>query len=122
MSIEEIVATYVAAWDEPDRSRRRALLEASITADAVYVDPTVDLRGIAALVDHIDGVQRRLPGSRLDLTTAVDAHHGLARFGWRKVLADGTALPDSIDVVEIAADGRLARIIGFFGPLPQKAG
>lgn len=122
MTVEETVATYVAAWNEPDRSRRRALLEASVTADAVYVDPTVELRGIAALLDHIDGVQLRLPGSRLELTSAVNAHHGLARFAWRKVLADGTALPDSIDVVEIAADGRLSRVIGFFGPLGRKAG
>lgn len=117
MTIEETVATYAAAWDEPDRDRRRAMLEASVTADAVYVDPTVELRGIAALVDHVDAVQRRFPGSRLELTTAVDLHHGLGRFGWRKVLADGTRLPDSIDIVEVGGDGRLTRIIGFFGPL-----
>lgn len=117
MSIQQTVATYAAAWDEPDRRRRRAMLEASMTADATYVDPTVEIRGIAALVDHIDAVSARYPGSRLELISAVDVHHGIGRFGWRKVLADGTELPDSIDVVEIAPDGRLARIIGFFGPL-----
>lgn len=120
MSIEQTVATYAAAWDEPDRNRRRAMLEASVTADAVYVDPTVELRGIAALVDHIDAVQRRFPGTHLELTTAVDQHHGLGRFGWRRVLADGTARPDSIDIVELAEDGRLKRIIGFFGPLSPR--
>lgn len=117
MTLENTIATYAAAWDEPDRDRRRALLEASVTADAVYVDPGVELRGVAALSGHIDAVSARYPGSRLELTTAVDTHHGIARFGWRKVLADGTLLPDSIDVVEIAPDGRLSRIIGFFGPL-----
>lgn len=117
MSIEETVATYAAAWDEPDRGRRRAMLEASVTADAVYVDPTVELRGITALVDHIDAVRQRLPGSHLELTTAVDLHHGLGRFGWRRVMGDGTARPDSIDIVEVGGDGRLTRIIGFFGPM-----
>lgn len=117
MTLEETVATYAAAWDEPDHERRRALLEASISADAAYVDPTVALRGIAALIEHIDVVQRRFPGTHLELTSAVDAHHGLARFGWRRVMADGTARPDSIDIVEVAEDGRLMRIIGFFGPL-----
>lgn len=117
MTLEDTIATYAAAWDEPDRDRRRVLLAASVTVDAVYVDPGVELRGIAALVDHIDTVSARYPGSRLELTTAVDAHHGIARFGWCKVLADGTRLPDSIDVVEVAPDGRLSRIVGFFGPL-----
>lgn len=122
MTIEETVAAYAAAWDEPDRGRRQALLEASITADAVYVDPTVETRGIAALMDHIDAVRQRLPGTHLELTSAVDTHHGLARFGWRRVMADGTARPDSIDFVEIAGDGRLSRIIGFFGPMPARSG
>jgi len=122
VTIEETVAAYAAAWDEPDRERRKALLEASISADAVYVDPTVETRGVAALFEHIDTVRQRFPGTHLELTSAVDAHHGLARFGWRRVLADGTARPDSIDIVEVAADGRLKRIIGFFGPLPAKAG
>ena len=71
MTLDETVATYCAAWDEPDRRRRLALLERSVTADAIYVDPTVELRGIAELVD----------------------------------------------VVEVAGDGRLARIVGFVGPL-----
>ena len=122
MTIDEAVATYCAAWDEPDRGRRRALLEASVTADIAYVDPTVDLTGIARLVDHIDTVSARFPGSRLVLTSAVDLHHGLARFSWRRILADGTARPESLDIVEIAEDGRLSRVIGFFGPLPPRTG
>lgn len=121
MTLQEIVATYAAAWDEPDHCRRRALLEASVAPDAEYVDPTVQVRGIDALIAHIDTVAARYPGSRLELTSAVDAHHGLARFGWRKVLADGTKLPKSIDVVEVGADGRLTRVIGFFGPLKGRS-
>jgi len=37
-------------------------------------------------------------------------------------MADGTARPGGIDIVEVAADGRLARIIGFFGPLSARSG
>jgi hypothetical protein len=122
VSIEQVVATYAAAWDEPGREKRKALLEASITADAVYVDPTVETRGIPALMDHIDTVAARYPGSCLQLTSAVDVHHGLGRFGWRKVLADGTELPECIDIVELADDGKLARVIGFFGPLRPRTG
>jgi len=50
-------------------------------------------------------------------TSAVDAHHGLARFAWRIVQADGSMLPEGIDFAEISAEGRIQRIMGFFGPL-----
>jgi hypothetical protein len=47
----------------------------------------------------------------------VDLHHDVLRFAWRMVLADGRALPDGIDFGELGPDGKLARIVGFFGPV-----
>ncbi len=53
----------------------------------------------------------------------MDAHHGVARFAWRVVQADGTALPKGLDVALLSADGtKIERIIGFFGPLGALAG
>ena len=53
-------------------------------------------------------------------SSAVDAHHGIARFAWKVVLADGTELPEGIDIAVISSDGsRIERIIGFFGPVPR---
>jgi hypothetical protein len=120
MNLAEKVATYCAAWDEHDPIRRRELLVDSVAEDAVYVDPTIEVSGVDALVDHISAVSARYPGSWLEILSGIDEHHGLARFGWRRMLADGTALSDSVDVVEIAEDGRLWRIVGFFGPLPPR--
>jgi hypothetical protein len=45
----------------------------------------------------------------------------VARFGWHVVEADGTALPEGLDVVVLDADGRIARVIGFFGPIPRES-
>jgi hypothetical protein len=51
-------------------------------------------------------------------TSAVDVHHGVARFAWHVIQADGTSLPDGLDIAELSADGkRIRRIVGFFGPL-----
>jgi hypothetical protein len=48
----------------------------------------------------------------------VDAHHGVARFGWQVAQADGTVVVEGIDIALTSADGeRIERIIGFFGPL-----
>ena len=61
--------------------------------------------------------EQRCPGARVVRTSGVDAHHHLARFAWHVVLADGTTLPDGLDLAELTPDGRIRRIIGFFGPL-----
>jgi hypothetical protein len=115
--MERAIAIYCAAWNETDAGRRAALLAQAWADDATYTDPTVHLTGRAALVAHIDAVFARFPGSTIEMTSALDVHHTVARFAWKKVLADGTSLPEGIDFAEIGPDGKLIRIVGFFGPL-----
>jgi hypothetical protein len=117
MTRDEAVETYCAAWDEPVADKRSDLLRQVLAEDAIYTDPTVHTVGVAALVAHIAAVQARRPGSRLVVTSVLDTHHDVARFAWKRILADGTSLPEGIDFVEFAPDARLRRIIGFFGPL-----
>ena len=119
MTQEETVDRYCRAWNEPDPERRRAILTEAWGADARYTDPTVDLRGVDALADHIGGVHATYPGARIERLSAVDRHHDVLRFAWRMVLADGRALPDGIDFGELGPDGKLARIVGFFGPVKR---
>ena len=116
---ERAIAAYCAAWNETDAGKRDALLREVWRDDATYTDPTVHLTGRAALVAHIDAVFARYPGSTIVQTSALDLHHDVARFAWKKVLADGTALPDGIDFAQFDREGRLTRIIGFFGPLAR---
>jgi hypothetical protein len=115
--LDALIDTYCAAWREPDPERRRAMLAGVWADDATYTDPTVQLTGLRELVDHIGTVLARRPGARVVRTTEVDRHHHVARFGWRVIEADGSERPESLDLVELSPDGRLARVIGFFGPL-----
>lgn len=112
-----IVDRYCAAWNEPDADKRFAMLLEITTPDVRYVDPTVDLSGRNALNAHIDVVSARYPGSVILRTTEVDHHNRYARFGWKKVLSDGSSLADSIDVAEFGDDRKLRLVVGFFGPL-----
>ena len=41
---------------------------------------------------------------------------------WRMVLADGKVFLEGIDFGELNSDGKLHRIVGFFGPLAQAIG
>jgi hypothetical protein len=114
------VQAYAAAWNEPDAAVRLELLERCWADDAAYVDPTVALRGRSALCEHISKVRARRPGARIEMMSGVDLHHDVVRFLWRLTRADGSAGETSIDFGEVDGDGRLTRIVGFFGEAPQR--
>jgi hypothetical protein len=114
----KIVTQYMAAWNEPDDAARRALLEQCWSDGGVYLDPNVLLAGRDALATKIGEVLAGRPGARLEFMSGVDVHHNVVRFLWRLVRADGTCGDTSIDFGEIGADGRLVKIVGFFGAAP----
>lgn len=117
-AVTNLIDRYCAVWSTPDPDERRRLLAQVWAPGATYTDPTVHAATAEALLTHIDSVLARRPGARVVRTSAVDVHHGIARFAWHVVQADGTALPDGLDIAELSSDGtRIERIVGFFGPL-----
>jgi SnoaL-like domain len=114
------VLAYAAAWNEPDAAVRLEILERCWADDGAYVDPTVELRGRSALCQHISKVQAGRPGARIELMSGVDLHHDVVRFLWRLAHADGSFGETSIDFGEVDGDGRLKRIVGFFGEAPTR--
>ena len=119
-AVERVIDAYCAAWNEPDRARRREMLSAVWRAEATYTDPTAHVAGVDQLVAHIEKVLARRPGARVVRTSAVDAHHGFVRFAWRVVQADGTLLPEGIDFAEVDNDGAIRGFVGFLGPLAAR--
>ena len=115
--LEELVDAYAQAWSDPDPGVRRQRLATSVTDDVTYTDPSAQVTGRDALAAHLDEFLSRMPGARIERTTGVDAHGVVARFGWHLVQPDGAAPLVGLDFVELADDGRIARIVGFFGPL-----
>ena len=116
----EVVAAYDAAWNEPDATERRRLLERAFAEDGVLIEPRGRFEGREAVLERIGGFWERFPGARVLLTSGVDEHHGFLRYAWMIVVADGSALLDGIDFAELRSDGRLRRVIMFFGPLPGR--
>ena len=113
------VDTYLAMWNEEDAAARAALIERAWAADGRYVDPMLEAEGHAALGDMVAGVHAQFPGHRFRRTTGLDAHHDQVRFGWELAAPDGTVTVAGLDVGELGPDGRLVRITGFFGPVPE---
>lgn len=119
---ERLVDLYCQAWFCPDPETRRSLLAQAVEQDVTYVDPTVSIVGIASLASHIDRVVEARPGFWLERTTVVDHHHDVLRFGWVQRGANGFRGAESIDVCRLSRQGKLADIIGFFGPLAAMPG
>ena len=120
-AVGELIDRYCAVWSDPDPGRRAALLAEVWAVGATYTDPTVHARTAEELLAHIGRVVARRPGSKVVRTSAVEVHHGFARFAWHVVQADGSSLPEGLDIAELTTDGkRIARMVGFFGPLGRE--
>ena len=116
--IAGVVTQYMAAWNAPDAATREALLKQCWSDGGVYLDPKASLAGRDALARHIAVIQDSRPGARLEFMSGIDVHHNVVRFLWRLVRADGSCGDVSIDFGEVGPDGRLIKIIGFFGAPP----
>ena len=113
------VSTYCSAWAEPERAKRDSLLREVWARDGRYSDPTpVSLRGRAALSTHIGSFLAQNAGVRFRCSAA-QSHHYFMRFAWAIVAAGGTTIVSGTDFAELASDGRLQRIVGFFGDPPK---
>jgi hypothetical protein len=120
MDLSELITLYTGAWSEPDRALRQQLLERVWAEDGTYTDPTAHVAGRKEFVDHIGGLFERFPGAHFELTSGIDTHHEKLRFSWRMLLADGKVSVEGVDFGELSTDGKLHRIVGFFGPLGPK--
>ena len=120
--MQEIIERYIAAWNETDPGRRRALVDALWAEDGSYTDPLADARGRAEIDGLIGAVHEQFPGFVFTLGGPVDAHHHQARFTWHLGPA-GAAEPVVIgfDVAVLDGDSRLRSVHGFLDKVPATA-
>jgi len=117
-AITETVDAHLAAYGEPDPIRRSTLIASVWAAQGALVDPPLDrAAGHGGLDALFAAVQSHYPGHTFRRTTDVDRHHEYARYGWEMVAPDGAVALSGTDVVELDVDGRLVRVVGFFGDL-----
>lgn len=111
--ISNLLEQYTGAWSEPDPQARQVLLQAAWHDTGDYTDPLAHAIGR----EELDGLIARFlgdnPGSRFTVREPVDHHHDFVRFFWTLHFGGGAEL-QGMDYGEIAADGRLRKIVGFF--------
>jgi hypothetical protein len=118
MSHPESLDHMLAAWNERDPAKVRGHLERALAPDAEFIDPSVETHGIDEFEANVLEVQAGIPGAVYSRTSGVDSHHRLHRYSWQ-ISRDGEVLLSGADVTEVDAEGRVTRVLGFFGPLPD---
>ena len=116
--VTTIVDGYLAAYGEPDAGRRAELIAAAWAEDGRLIDPPLTGEGRDGIAAMAEALQRQFPGHRFRRTSPVDSHHDQLRFSWALVSPSGETALTGLDCGELAPDGRLRRITGFFGDLP----
>jgi hypothetical protein len=116
--VTKTIHAYLAMWNERDGTRRARLVEEAWSTDGQYLDPQFDAVGHAAMSCMVATAQERFPDHSLRLTSGLDRHHNEVRFGWEVVATNGSPALTGVDFGSLGADGRLTRVVGFFGDLP----
>lgn len=116
--MNEIVDTYIAAWNETAPERRRALVERVFAVDAAYLDPLMASQGHDGIDAMLGAVQGRFAGLSFRRAGVADAHNGRMRFRWELAAGAGAAIAAGTDFAELDEDGRMARVTGFIDLMP----
>jgi hypothetical protein len=109
---EDAYELYSRTWNEPERTL--ALLEECWATDGVYADDEVPdgVVGRAALGHLILATHEALPRFRVWETSTPRMLHGRMGVTWAQEGGDPPERVAGSDVIEFAADGRIARVTG----------
>lgn len=123
MPFDTLIDQYLDAYCDPDPARRADAVAKLWVDDGRLIDPPLQASGHAGIAEQAATVLSHYPGHRFVRTSGVDAHNGFARYGWQLRSPQGGAAVEGCDFAEIDThSGRLRRVVGFFGPLPQPSG
>jgi ketosteroid isomerase-like protein len=115
---DNLVERYLAAWNETDADARAKAVAEVWTEQATYTDPLAKVAGHAGIVAVIEGAQTAFPGFVFTPGEVFDTNHDIARFTWHLGPAGEEPVVVGFDVVELAEDGRIARVLGFLDKVP----
>jgi hypothetical protein len=118
-TITDLIDEHLDTWSEPDPARRLERIQSIWEADGGIVDPPLDGHGHEGINALMGTMQTHYPEHRVVRTSEVDAHHDTFRVAWGLSGPAGDLALTGIDVGLLSEDGRVQRIVGFFGELAR---
>lgn len=112
--VERQVDTWFAAWNEGDAGQRDALLAGCASDDVRMQDRWSCVTGRDELAQHIAMCLLHAPGTTMRRRGAPRHCQGTALVDWAATDAQGNPRGQGTNVVMLAADGRIAGVVGFW--------
>ena len=116
--MNDVVARYLACWNETDPAARRQLIDSTWAPAASYTDPLVQARGRDEIDATIAAVQGQFPGFVFSLAGPVDAHHQQARFTWGLGPEGAEPVVIGFDVAVTDDSQQIVTVLGFLDKVP----
>jgi uncharacterized protein YndB with AHSA1/START domain len=110
--LPERIDRYFAVWSEPDGQARHQALAALVTDNVVYRDDFAAVAGREDLAAHIGAAQLHLPSVALTREGTPLSCQGTAVVDWVARGPEGEPRWRGRNVIELAPDGRFARVVG----------
>jgi len=118
--IDETIATYFKAWNEPTQEGCARFLSESCEAEVAYFDPRYTCKGIAELAARIQRSRVEAPSFRVDINSAIDGYDDTFRYTWVFVFEPAQLRIPGLDVVVRGKGGRIATLTSFFGAIETR--
>jgi hypothetical protein len=113
------IEAWVAAWNEHDPAKRRALIERACSTEIRFVTRGPELVGHEKLAALMGEFQGRQPHARAALSSVVEIQHRAFRYAG-KVEGMVPTPPEALEVGECDDDGRIRFILSFVGASPPR--
>jgi len=109
-----IADRFFAIWGETDPAKRKAELQAVAIETLAFRDPYSCTDGLDDLNAHIAAAQRFMPGVVLERQGEARHCQGVALVDWAVKGPDGSPRGKGTNILELAPDGRIARVTGIW--------
>ena len=111
----ERIDRFFEAWSEPDAGKRREALEICVVRDVTFGDAYSFTSGIDDLDAHLAAARVHMPGVSLSRDGDIQTCLATAIVRWVAKREDGSIVGKGTNVVDLAPDGKIERVIGFWG-------
>lgn len=104
---------YLTAWtDQPPQQHNHHII-LSTTPHFTYTDKLASSTGTTQLTAHMQQFQSQMSGASFRSDSLV-LHHSYGRAEYTMVDSSGKDVLKGTDFIEVADDGRLCKVVGFF--------
>jgi hypothetical protein len=120
-SIDEMIRSYVASWNESDPAKRDLTIEQTWSPDGIYRNVTAEFEGYDGIARAVTAAHDAFVANGFVFTLSnVDTNHDAVRYRWEMRPASGGE-PDSIGthVAAVGTDGRLVSDHQFIDKAPS---